>query len=523
MNKTKLAYDAWKAATAAAKSAADAMIGIDPTDDQCKALNDLIDLAAKRKDDYQRIKALEEMEAETSAEFVGVGRKTVNAPAVVTGRTSTNAPLWVSNIYKGVFAAQGSAHRGAQEQFAKEEFDFSDRLKAAGYRAESMGGVLFPLGDEWLIDPVDANGVKTGDFSEFRKELKERLPLFADRGEVARIVRGNEMLSSAFGLDRKDMSIGDDSLGGMLVPATQSGRVIDFLRARSVLVRAGATEVPLPASGNFNYPRFNSDPEFTYTDIDTTTDLATTQPGTGVVRLIAKSLRGAVTIPNDLIRYSSPALEMIVRMILAAKSAVAEDKAFLENPGSSVAPKGILFYPTSTAETPTTGSVTLHVASTVGSNGNTLEPEDIALIQALFEEGNDIDSATGWILRPLFSAAIRNKRADAISAGDKKGPFVFDLTRSMAMGAPSMLGDVPVYTTTNLSRNRVKGSGTTLHALLYGNFRRMIIGRVGAVELAVSEHVKFLQDKTVIRAILRSDMGLEHEESFVLTDTLLQA
>lgn len=302
MNKSKLAYDAWKASVAAAKTAAEALSGVEATDEQTKSLNDLIDIAAKRKDEYQRIKALEEMEGETTGDFVGVGRKAVGAPAVVTGRTSTNSPLWVSNLFKAVYGAQGSGHRGSQEAFAKEEFDFSDRLKSAGYRTETMGGALYPMGEEWIVDPVDASGKKTADFSEFRKELKERLPLSVDPGEVSRLVKSNEMLQGAFGLDRKDMMLGDDSLGGMLVPATQSGRIIDFLRARAVLVRAGATEVPLPPSGNFAYPRFTSDPSFSYTDPDTGNDLSTSTPGTGVVRLMAKSLRGAVTIPNDLIR-----------------------------------------------------------------------------------------------------------------------------------------------------------------------------------------------------------------------------
>jgi len=42
------------------------------------------------------------------------------------------------------------------------------------------------------------------------------------------------------------------------------------------------------------------------------------------------------------------------------------------------------------------------------------------------------------------------------------------------------------------------------------------------MELAASEHIKFLQDRTVLRAIVRSDMGLEHEQSFVITRNLRQ-
>jgi HK97 family phage major capsid protein len=525
MKKSKLAYDAWKASVSAAKAAAAALEGKEATEAEHKALNDLIDAAAAKKDEYKRLLALEEMEEETESDEPPSGRKTFDrAPAVKRGgRGNTNPPLYVSNLFKATYMAQGSGHRATQQEFAKEEFEFSDRLLKSGYQTESMGGVFFPLGDEWLLEPVDARGQKTADFSDLRKELKERLALTVDPGELGRLVKRNPELAAAFGLDRKDMEIGDDTIGGFLIPATQSGRIIDLLRARAACVRAGAMEVPLPPSGNLAYPRLTSDPDFTYTDPDTTSDLSTSNPGTGVVRLLAKSLRGAVTIPNDLIRYSSPAVEMVVRMALASKSALAEDSAFLQGVGSSIAPKGLITYTASTAETPTQARLTLHVAQTTGTDGNTFEPEDVALVQALYEEGNDPDPATAWIMRPMFWATIRNKRGDAVTAGDRKGPFLFDVTRSVADGSPNRLGDVPVIATTQLSKNRSKGASSTLHCVVYGNFRRMIIGRVGVVELAVSEHVKFLQDKTVIRAISRNDVGLEHEESFVFTDTLVQS
>ena len=409
-------------------------------------------------------------------------------------------------------------------KFAAAEMDMSDRLKVAGYQTEYLGSALFPLDPDLLVEPIDDHGEKLADFSALRKEISERLDIKADPGEFAWTLKQFPALANTlFGMQRKDMQVSDDTLGGVLIPYTQANRIIDLLRARAVLMRAGAQEVALPPSGNIAYPRLTADPTFTYADPDGTTDGATSNAGTGVVRLLAKSLRGYVTIPNDLLRYSSPSVEMVVRNALAAKAALAEDNAFLEGSGSSLAPKGIITYTQSTAETPTTGRLTLHVASTAATNGDTFTPEDVALIQALFEEGNDPDDATGWIMRPTFFSRIRNKRADAVTAADGKGPFVFDITRSLADGPVDSLGNVPVFRSTQCSNNRTKGSGTTLRYVLYGNFRRLIIGRVGVIELALSEHVKFLQDKTIIRAVLRNDCGLEHEESFVFTDTLLDA
>ena len=94
---------------------------------------------------------------------------------------------------------------------------------------------------------------------------------------------------------------------------------------------------------------------------------------------------------------------------------------------------------------------------------------------------------------------------------------------SLGDQVPERLGGVPVVQSVQASANRDKGSGTTLVYVLFGNFNRLLIGRVGTIELAVSEHVKFLQDKVILRAVGRNDCGVEHEEAFVFTDDLLES
>lgn len=444
------------------------------------------------------------------------------APAILhAGVNKDSQPLMLSNIWRGAMARN-------LEKWAPAEIAWDQRLRELGYGGlanMSLGSILFPLGEELIPDRVDEKGNVTVSYADLRMELKQRLHITVDPGEVAWMAkRFAGFAQAALGLQRKDLQLGDDTLGGYLIPTTQADRVIDLLRNRLSVMRAGATEFPLPPTGNLTLPRLTADPAFTWTDPDTTTDSATSNIGLGVVRLQAKSVRGYVTIPNDLMRYSSPAVELLVRSALASKEAIAEDSAFLEGAGSSLQPKGVINYPASAAEVPANGKVTLHVAKTVGANGNTFEPEDVMQIMALYYMGNDPDPPTAWIKRPLLWAAIANRRADAITAADGKGPFMFWTTRGGAGDqVPERLGGTPVVQTIQLSNNRVKGSGTTLVYSLFGNFRRMLIGRVGVIELAVSEHVKFLQDKTIIRCVGRVDSGLEHEESFVLTDSLLES
>jgi len=213
---------------------------------------------------------------------------------------------------------------------------------------------------------------------------------------------------------------------------------------------------------------------------------------------------------------------VVIRAALGGGAAIAEDLQFLEGVGSSIAPCGLRLYPQSDPETPTAGKVTLHVAQTVGVDGDVVEPEDVGLIQSLYEESKDPDPPTAWIMRPGLYAVLANRRADAVAAGDKKGVFLFPMIRDQVASTQKGLSGVKAVTTVQLSRNDVKGSASNLHVLLYGNFNRVLIGRSGAMELAASEHIKFLQDRTVLRAIVRSDMGLEHEQSFVITRNLRQ-
>lgn len=441
------------------------------------------------------------------------------APAVLRGDLGLSKPLQVSNILRGVLAKDLT-------KYAPEECAFSEKLRGVGYNTDFIGSILFPMG-EGLFPQKSVDG---RDFSEIRKEAAARLSIQFDPGEVAWIAKKYpEFAQRMFPETIKstgDMQVSTDTLGGQLIPTAYGDRIIDLLRNRLSVMRAGATELTLPPSGNITWTRLNEDPAPSYGDPDTATDGTATRPGLAAVRLQAKGLKAWVTIPNDLIRYSSPSVELLVRMALAAKFAVFEDQQFLEGIGSSLAPKGIINYPASVAETPTEGKITTHVSG-LAPTGNTLgtfQPEDVAKMIALYFTGNDPDAPTGWILRPVHWASIMNKRADAVTAADGKGPFMFWTSRGDASAAlPDRLAGYNTYQTAQVSKNRVQGTTTTGTYVLFGNFRRVLIGRVGTMELAVSEHIKFFQDKLVIRAVERHDMALEHEESFVFCDAVDEA
>ena len=422
-------------------------------------------------------------------------------PHITTGPVGQDSrPLYISNVVK--------AMNEKSWEFAKEERGIHEELIKAGYQPKTVGGFMFPLAPEHIPN----------EFGDLREKISKRMHVNTDPGELAQLLKRYPQLAPAFDILQKDLKLGDDTLGGFLVPVVQADRVIDLLRNRVVVQRAGATEIALPPSGNLTWPRATSDPSFSYDDPDRTSDIDITDATFGVLRFQAKNLTGAVAIPNDLIRYSSPSVEVVVRQMMAARAAVVEDQAYLTGIGSSFEPKGVLNHETS-AIAGTKGRVTIHTAFVAGTNGDTFSPEDVALMVAKQEESNDPDMATAWIMRPLMWANIMNKRADAAVAGDRSGPFMFPISRGDMGAAPQKrLLDIPVLTTRQIPNDRVKGSSSDLTVIILANWRRAIIARSGAFEMAASEHVRFLRDQTVIKAILRNDFGIEYEESFVFVD-----
>ena len=381
------------------------------------------------------------------------------------------------------------------------EYAMSEKLEQCGYGSGS-GGIIVPLGGDVLARvPGHEQTIE-----RLAVEIKQCFPVSADPDEVR-------------SLRTKAMDPLNDTLGGSLVALPEQGQLIDLLRAQAVVSRAGAQQIALPPSGGINYPKNTGDPTFTWLGPSGT--ITDSNMNTGSLLLTAKKAGGLVKVPNDLLRYSTPAAEVVIRRALSERAALTEDLACLEGLGGTISPQGILLYPRSANNVVTADKVTLHNAGTTGTDGDTFLPSDVLRMLALIEEANS-QGATAWIMRPLMFFGLANERASAVSSGDGAGPFLFPITRG-AMGnqVEKVLSGVPVLSSTQVSNTRAKGSAANLSFVLAGDFRESVIGRVGAIELAASEHVAFASDATWIRALLRMDFGLRHPQAFCVSDTLV--
>jgi HK97 family phage major capsid protein len=392
--------------------------------------------------------------------------------------------------------------------YAPYEKHIHERVTALGYAA-APNAVSAPLNPDWFV-------LMPGQEQETERlvvELKQALVL---RGSIDAEEWRAARLSAA-----KAMDALNDTAGGSLISLPSTGELVEMLRAQQVFEQAGARVFPLPPQGSTQFPRATSDPTFYW--LGANESITDSDPGTGSLTLAPKKLGGLVKLPNDLLRYSIGIAEMLVRQGLSEGIARAEELAFLEGQGGSNVPLGIIRYERSADDTPTANKVTLHNAGVTDTNGDTFQPEDPPVIMALVEEAPDPQGASAFVMRPMMYAVLQNKRADAVSANDGKGAFLFNASRD-SLGGPAprrVLNGLPVVTSTLVNRTSRKGSASNLTFIVAGNFRRCFIGRVGTVEIALSDHAGFQSDQVWLRGIARSDMGLARPESFVICPTLL--
>ena len=213
---------------------------------------------------------------------------------------------------------------------------------------------------------------------------------------------------------------------------------------------------------------------------------------------------------NELLRFASPSAEGLVRYDMARAAALKADLAMLEGTGGTQI-KGLITY----------SGIGTHTASTTGTNGDTFQPADVALMDSKLPDA--VDSPSAWVMRKAMFAALMNRRADAVTASDGKGPFMLRGPVQTPAALPGELYGTRVVRSAQVSNTRVKNAGTTLTYILLGYFPDWIVARMGVMEFLASGmgDTALQNDQTVLRGIQHIDAGPRHAASFVLCDQLV--
>jgi HK97 family phage major capsid protein len=424
----------------------------------------------------------------------------------------TSGPLGDSEGYSVLKAVAFSMGHLPADQ-AKQEIETHNKLfelyKHWGFTPHyGRGAFLVPSCSAHI--PPDKDGGR-----KLQSEVRQKMTCHQGEFDPEEAQWINKRLGGHF---TKALGTVSDAAGGVLVGFPTLGELIDLQRNLEAFPNAGAMEIALPPNGRIQFPKLSGGATAYW--VGEASAVTESTQTTGDLDLVAKKLGCMVKMNNELLRFNSISAEGMVRLDIARVSALKADLGMLEGTGGTQI-LGLTKYPTQTAWSPGNDKLILHVAGVVGGNGDTFQPEDVALMEGKLPDV--IQEPTAWLMRKNFFSVIMNRRGDSAVPGDGKGPFMFWVSRGSAAEKPPMeLWGTKVTRTSQISNTRAKGSATNLTYAILGYFPDWIIARSGVLEFLATSmgDTAFQNDQTWLRGIQYIDAGARHPASFVMVDSL---
>lgn len=349
-----------------------------------------------------------------------------------------------------------------------------------------------------MIDSADdVRGLTFGRYMWAIGAAKLRTGAFAPEAVLATLksVGDMDLVDAA----QKAMSASNATQGGFLVPVQFSNEVIEFLRARTVVrkTNGGPAVMPMP-NGTIKIPKITGGTQAAY--VGEVANMSKTEAQTGQVTLTFKKLAALVPFSNDLLRYSSPQADAIIRNDVVRAIAVKEDATFLRAQGTAGSPTGMRFLaPSSNVVAATTGQTLANVITDLGG-----------LIVKLLNNNVPM-TRPAWYMAPRtwnFLMTVQNSN----------GFYVF--REEMMQGK---LWGWPYGYTTSVPINLTDQGGLTESEVYLVDLDDAVIGEAANLIIDVSNEAAyfdgtqvisaFSQDTTVLRAIEEHDFAMRRAES----------
>ena len=298
----------------------------------------------------------------------------------------------------------------------------------------------------------------------------------------------------------KAMTAADPSAGGFLVPEAFSTDVIELLRAAGVVRRAGPRTIPM-TNGNMNIPKVTSGVSGSY--IGENTNITKSAIATGQVTLRWRKLAVLVPLSNDLLAYSSPSADTVVRDDVVRYMSSREDSAFIRDDGTSGTPKGMRYW---------AAAANLIAANGTESLANTTV--DLGKLVQQLMKNNIPMTRPRWLISPRTYRYLTTVR-------DGNGNYAF----RAEMLAGNLWG-WPFFWTTNIPETLTSGANTDATEIYIADFDDVVIGESPRLRVDASGEAAyhdgsavqaaFSRDETVVRAIASHDFVARRDESIAV-------
>lgn len=274
--------------------------------------------------------------------------------------------------------------------------------------------------------------------------------------------------------------------GGSTLVGTQHmpERFIDVIRARSVTLQAGATQLTGLVQ-NVSIPRKTAPAAVAWLSLDGTDQITPTDSTYDAVALSPNQLAGITAFSHLLIRQGLPATEALVRNDLAQTVAEGIDAALLNGSGVGSEPAGI----SQTAATKNTHTAAAPTYSQI-----------VALRQGVFTAGADVFAGLAYVAHPGLLTQLEGTQKFV-----SEGNAIADA--ALSDGQFSING-VPGYYSANQAAN----------AITFGAWSECLVGWWGpGVELVTDASYDFARASQAVRVIADIDTDVRHAGSFAIS------
>lgn len=299
----------------------------------------------------------------------------------------------------------------------------------------------------------------------------------------------------------KALSVSSNAEGGYLVPEVYAKEIIELLYPSTVIYSLGARRLGM-ANGNLNIPKLKTGSRAMFSGENRR--IPKTEPKFGNLKLSAKKLTALIPMSNDLLRSTNFDNDVIVGQDITKQMALGVDWGALLGNGGEFQPLGI----TKNKNVANIDVTTLDAA--YANKGGVLTAAFPNYLVASVLKNNVYADGLGFVFNTSVEQYFKSLR-------DNVGGFIFadEMNNNGTLAGYS-------YRATNLIET--VGGKTQI---LFGNWNDLIIGEQGALEIETSRDgtwtddagnlvSAFENDQTLIRAIDNVDVGLRHDESFVV-------
>lgn len=335
----------------------------------------------------------------------------------------------------------------------------------------------------------------TGIAAEMDQEgKKEARQSNMDGAGLGNLTLPSFLMYQGSGQERRDITATTTTTGGHTIQ-TELGELIPFLDPRLAVMEMGATYLP-GSQGNLDFPRNDASASAVWRTSENVTSTETT-PTFDKLSLTPKGITAFTDVSKQNLIQTSIPMENFVRGRLNRAVMNLLETASLAGTGASGQPTGIL-----------TQAGTNDI--TIGANGGLLTWALTVQFETEAATDNADMGTLGYLFTPGVAGLLKTTKRDVAGNG-----FIWEGPNKNAL-----VNGYKAMATNFLPSNLTKGSGTSLHAAIFGNWSELIIAQWGGIDLLVNPYTK--GKEALVELIINAwyDLGVRHTVSFTKCDEI---